>query len=593
MMNNLKLKLFPGRAEPTQDVALAAASAAREAAEQAGAAAQEITTAELGEALDFFERDVTRIVKNLNREILSARDQSMVAGDRLSNVRGAMQTLIESSEQIDTEVTGIVQSTDELSAAANEISSTVATVQQSAAATLVSADDSTVQIERLGSVVGEIGSLLNAIGEISTRTNLLALNATIEAARAGEAGRGFAVVAGEVKALSVAAGQSVAAIRARMDALQQASTNAIENMHRIRKEIGGLAPICSTIADAAQEQRATIGDLASRMQIAQEAVSQVAASVRTVGTMTDEAVAVSGSAADMSVAASVEAQDLGRRVVTILRTMPAADRRKSERFPIDLAMRVKVGGSTVACRSYDIGEGGVLIKQQDDAPFIIGASYDAEISRIGQVRLKVVNLSSLGTHCGFERLSDEAREGVRHTLETFRVENKPLIERAQSFAAEIAMVIEGDLTAGRLSATDLFDTDYQVIPDSDPVQVTTRYLQRFETILSPIIERTVVIDPNMIYCVAVDRNGYLPVHIRKVSQPQRKGERTWNTANCRNRRIFDDRTGLLAGRQMRPYLIQFYHRDMGNGQRMALKEIDVPLMISGRQWGGIRMAYKI
>ena len=54
-------------------------------------------------------------------------------------------------------------------------------------------------------------------------------------------------------------------------------------------------------------------------------------------------------------------------------------------------------------------------------------------------------------------------------------------------------------------------------------------------------------DPRMVFCAAVDRNGYLPVHNRKYSLPQRPGQTAWNTANSRARRIFDDRAGFRDG----------------------------------------------
>ncbi len=100
-------------------------------------------------------------------------------------------------------------------------------------------------------------------------------------------------------------------------------------------------------------------------------------------------------------------------------------------------------------------------------------------------------------------------------------------------------------------------------------------------------------DPSMAFCAVVDRNGYLPVHNKIYSHPQRPGDVAWNTANCRNRRMFNDTTGLAAAHNTRAYLIQSYLRDMGNGVKIRMREIDVPIRVSGLHWGGFRTAYKL
>ncbi|WP_411681792.1 methyl-accepting chemotaxis protein [Clostridium thailandense] len=74
----------------------------------------------------------------------------------------------------------------------------------------------------------EIGSITEAISEISTQTNLLALNAAIEAARAGEQGRGFAVVAEEVRKLASESSQAAAKVKELIDGIQNKSKIAVQ-----------------------------------------------------------------------------------------------------------------------------------------------------------------------------------------------------------------------------------------------------------------------------------------------------------------------------------------------------------------------------
>jgi methyl-accepting chemotaxis protein len=534
-----------------------------------------------------------RIVTSLNEGIEKARAKTVETGDCLEGVHASTQNLLGASETIFEEVSGIASSTEELAHAAKEIANTVDQVQLCTKSAMQSAENSAQDIEGLAVAVSEIGTILASIGEIAQRTNLLALNATIEAARAGEAGRGFAVVAQEVKALSVGASQAVSAIRQRMDALQNASDRAVGGMRRITMEIGEITPICTAIGQATDEQRDTVADLARRINGSQAAVSTMKSSVEKIFRMTDEARAISASAGTLNQASAVEASNLGRRVITILRSTEMADRRKSERFPIDLAMRLKHGSSTLACRSFDLSEGGVLIKPQDGLSPAIGTRIEAEISRIGQVQLNIVNLSPLGVHCAFERLAAPQAEMVKSVIEEFQRAHAPLVARAHALADDISAAIQGALDQRRLTLAAVFDTDYQRIERTDPPQFRTLYLDIFDSILPPILERTLKLDANMVFCLAIDRNGYIPVHNQKVSQAQRPNDPVWNNANARNRRFFDDRTGLIAARLTRPYLIQTYSRDMGNQVRVLMKEIDAPLRINDRHWGGIRMAYTL
>ena len=66
----------------------------------------------------------------------------------------------------------------------------------------------------------------------------------------------------------------------------------------------------------------------------------------------------------------------------------------------------------------------------------------------------------------------------------------------------------------------------------------------------------------------------------------------WNTANCRIRRIFNDKAGLRAGRTSAGVLLQTYRRDMGGGRFIPMKEVDAAITVDGRHWGALRLAYR-
>ncbi len=168
----------------------------------------------------------------------------------------------------------------------------------------------------------------------------------------------------------------------------------------------------------------------------------------------------------------------------------------------------------------------------------------------------------------------------------------PFIRAAQDAAARIGGVFEEAISNGRITEPALFSATYTPIPETDPQQVLTPFTELTDALLPDIQEPVLLLDPKVVFAAAVDLKGYLPTHNLKFSQPQ-GSDPLWNAANCRNRRIFDDRVGLKAGRNERPFLLQAYRRDMGGGTFALMKDVSAPIFVHGRHWGGFRIAYKI
>jgi methyl-accepting chemotaxis protein len=448
-------------------------------------------------------------------------------------------------------------------------------------------------VDGLKASSAEIGNVVSLISAIAKQTNLLALNATIEAVRAGDAGRGFAVVANEVKALSSATQNATEEIGRKIDQLQRDAQESIAAVNRIMTAIAAIRPVFAAVASAIEEQITTTGELSRSAADSSRFVTSVAesaAEIKDASACAEQ----SGAAIDRSGqdAANLAAK-LQTRFVTFLRQSEIGDRRRHDRLPCDLPVVLRQGSREIRGHTADISEGGMLVRSDDGEKLANGASIEANLTGIGRVRARIVGQSTLGLHAEFTALEADAESALHDLLAAIRAENQSFVDRAVDTAAMISMVLEEAVDAGKLTREALFDTDYVPIEASNPVQFRTCSLDMLERLLPDIQEPLLADDKRMIFCAAVDRNGYLPVHNRIYSKPQNPDDVAWNTANSRNRRIFDDRAGLSAARNVRPYLIQSYPRDMGNGVVIMMREIDAPIRVFGKHWGGFRTAYKI
>jgi len=171
------------------------------------------------------------------------------------------------------------------------------------------------------------------------------------------------------------------------------------------------------------------------------------------------------------------------------------------------------------------------------------------------------------------------------------VPDRRYIEAAQEAARQLGQLLDDAVRTGTIAVDALFDEDYRPIPNTNPPQHTTRFVDIADRLFPQVQEKMLGLSDKVVFCIAADRNGYIATHNKQYCHPQR-GDVTWNTANSRYRRIFNDRTGLGSAKNRRPFLLQTYRRDMGGGHFVLLKEASAPITVNGRHWGGVRLAFK-
>ena len=585
------LDRLPRREQADGETVLPAVEAPPAAPEDTADGSQTSMTA-IRETIDLIELDLAAMIRDVQHAADAVRSGTRATAETLGAIRGQSEQLAARADQATVGATQLATATEEFAKASDKIGRQVrdaGALTEDAGHAAAAAGRS---VDGLNASSAEIGNVVSLIAAIAKQTNLLALNATIEAVRAGDAGRGFAVVAQEVKSLSSATQNATQEIGRKIDQLQRDAQESIAAVSRITASIDAIRPVFAAVARAIEEQIATTGELSRSAADSSRFVSSVADSAARIKAASARA-EQSGAAIDHSgsAAASLAAR-LQTRFVTFLRQTEIGDRRRHDRLPCDLRVTLRQGSRSIDGQTADLSEGGMLVRSSAAEQLPVGTTVEAELAGIGGLRARLVNRSALGLHLEFARLDTAVERALHERIAAIRAENKEFADRAIEAAAMISAALAEAAASGKLTREALFDTDYVPIANTDPQQFRTRALDTLERLLPPIQEPLLAADKRMAFCAAVDRNGYLPVHNAIYSKAQKPDDPAWNLANCRNRRIFDDRAGLCAARNVRPCLIQSYPRDMGNGVVVMMREVDAPIRVFGKHWGGFRTAYK-
>lgn len=545
------------------------------------------------EILELLELELGAMIRQLERAAGSVADGAEATAAKLATIRARTDALTGRSSDAQSTATTFSEAADRFTHSAEGIGAQVRSASQLADDAAAAAREATANVDRLRESSAAIGNVVNLIAQIARQTTLLALNSTIEAARAGAAGKGFAVVATEVKALAVQTQSATEEITRKIEALQKDATGSADAVHRISQAIEKIRPVFENVNGAVAEQNQITGEMGQNAASASHFIVSVGTSAGEIDSATREAAAHGDNVAKAGKAVTAFAQKLKARCAVLLRQDERGDPRKNERLPCSLKIEITTARGMVTAPVYEIAMDGILIGGPDAEKLPAHETLTATLQDIGSCRIRIADRSKAGSQARFEAASIALREKIEDRMWAIHEENAELVTRAMEAGNALSRLFENGLASGAITIADMFDTDYVAIPDTNPVQYRTKMLDWADRALPALLEAFLAKDTRLAFCATVDRNGYLPVHNKIYSQPQRLGDVGYNTANCRNRRIFNDPAGLAAAHNERAYLVQSYARDMGNGSTVMMREIDVPIRVRGRHWGGFRTAYKL
>jgi hemerythrin-like metal-binding protein len=349
---------------------------------------------QLENAINGTVTDVTTRSSQLREIASTMREQAVSVGERnrevaiaARNTADDVNTVAESARTLLDSIREIQEETEESNLIAREASA--------------ESQRTSVIVNGLADASQQIGNIVGMIDTIARQTNMLALNATIEAARAGEAGKGFAVVAGEVKGLANQTTSATGQIRTLVETIQGAVSQAVAAIAQVDGVVERINAISARMSLTTQRQADSAGIIAEMAQQAASETVKVTGTIAKVSETATEAEQMSSIVLGTVGSVAEQVQQLQNRLVSMLRSSFAGNRRRFPRIERHMGAIVTEAGHRIAGQVADLSVGGALV--QVESTMVDGAQvrFTAE-GFATELPATVVRTSDRGVHLRFD-----------------------------------------------------------------------------------------------------------------------------------------------------------------------------------------------
>ncbi|MCB1481262.1 MAG: PilZ domain-containing protein [Rhodobiaceae bacterium] len=535
---------------------------------------------------------VSQEMDHIKREVSKQAEELTIVVDTMSQ---AMSDLTSGVSLVEAGTASVAEGIDRVSSRSEDILTSSVEVGRNAASTaervqqaLVRTEEAQESISMLLQETDRIRTTVELIEAIARQTNLLALNATIEAARAGAAGKGFAVVAAEVKSLSSNTAEATAEISRVVQGINEATQRVTQSMTMVGEEVRSIDQLAENVHRSSGEQEASISEVAESAQAAKGGADDLRRSVEIIDGGTKRASASTTEVHDHTQKMVNLVHQLEQRLAVTLKSFKSLDQRFERRLPERIDAKLVRGSDSCDLRTIDLSSGGCLLP---DPGFKLksGEAVVLTLAGTSPVGCRVSGDHPFGIRLQFVDKGSE--DNLKQLLEDVEGRQDAINDMVRSTAAAVSERLNSALSNATITPDALFDINYQQIPGSNPAQFRTCGLDVLKTLLPGILDPVLGNSHEIAYCIATDRNGWAPVHNPDYSKPQGP-DPEWNTRNSRNMRIFDDRTGLSAARNIEEVLAQTYKRDLGDGTFVLMRDYSSPVHVDGKHWGAVRIGIK-
>jgi aerotaxis receptor len=305
--------------------------------------------------------------------------------------------------------------------------------------------------------------------------------------------------------------------------MQQAIGETVSAISDVAGRVEMVNETIGAIAAAVVEQDAVTRDIAQSVSQTADSVRLVHERIGSVATQAGVTTNVSTQLRHNTAELVGQVVNIEKRVIASLRNSRFAERRRAARVAVDLKAECVVGGVRRPAVIENISNGGAQIRL-DGGIVPKETRLTLTLPEIGAIQAQVASAEGDVIHAHFLEMADDVRATLARALDRWHSGDDALISTVQAAARQISGLLDDTIDSGGISADAMFSTAYLPIEGADPQQYMMAYTELFDQLLPPIQEAVLQKEARIDFCATVDRNGYLPTHNLKYSQPQRPGD---------------------------------------------------------------------